>query len=380
MATSRTGDSFEIDVGDVMARLFARWKIILVVTVLAAVVVYGISSLLAKTYQSEATIYVQQSSVNLGLLRSLPVGLPTPTGGASGYFMSLLESDTMLKSVISDLKLEGRPDFGGPDQAMKRLRSRIRVHEDRNGGIDIVVRAPSPRLASDIANSFLDSLGKLVTTSSTRKATFISSKLDDVGKKLKSAEDELLEFQKAHDVAAIDEETRAMIDRLAELEGRSLAMEIDLRQVEGELENAGELSGLVELEVRKKSIESSKSYLDDQIGDMQRKMTALPAVTLKYARLQRSVQILSKTLELLTEQYQLATVSQHGEDGDYQIIDRARPIPQPVSPRKMLNAALGGALGFIVCAFLVVRSGRARRVGGAYASRPAAAEPPRVRR
>ena len=385
METSRVEDTFEIDVADVVSRLCAKWKIIILVSVLVAAAAYGISALLPKTYESTATIYVQQSSLNLGLLRDLPVGLPTSSGGASGYFITLLESDTMLKSVISDLDIVSRPDFGGPgpgglEKAIKRLRSRTRVRENRNGGINIAARAANPRFAAEIANSCLNNLGKLVTTSSTRKATFIATKLEDVGKKLRSAEDELLEFQKANDVAAIDEETRATIDRLADLDGRSVALEMDLRHVESELENAGELSALVELQVRKKSVESSKSYLDGQIEQMQRKMTAMPAVTLKYARLQRSVRILSKTLELLTEQYQLATVSQHGEDGDYQIIDRARPIAEPVSPRKMLNAALGGVLGFVTCAFLVVRSGKARRGRSAHVAKPAAAEPSRVRR
>ena len=380
METSRAEDTFEIDVGDVVSRLSAKWKILLLVGILTAAAAYGISRLLPRTYESTATIYVQQGSSNLGLLRDLPIGRPLLGGGESSYFITLLGSDTMLKSVISDLDLARRTDFGssgvpGDEEAIKRLRRRILVRENRNGGIDIAARAPNPELASEIANSFLDNLGKLVTTSSTRKVAFISTKLREVGRELRSAENELLEFQKENDVAAIDEETRSMIERLAGLDGQSLVLEMDLRQVESELANAGELNALVELQVRKKSIESSKSYLDGQIDDMQRRMAAVPAVALRYARLKRSVLILSKTLELLTEQYQLATVSQHGEDGDYQIIDRARPIKEPVFPRTMLNAALGGLLGFVTCAFLVIRSGKVRRGRSKYAAETASAEP-----
>src|SRR4030067_1216828 len=120
-----------------------------------------------------------------------------------------------------------------------------------------------------------------------------------------------------------------MSSKLAELDGRALGVEVQLREIESELANSGELNALVQLEVRKKALQESKQFLDARIEEIQRSMGELPVVTLRYARLQRNVVVLSKTYELLTEQYQLATISQHGEDGDYQIIDRARPVGAP---------------------------------------------------
>ena len=72
-----------------------------------------------------------------------------------------------------------------------------------------------------------------------------------------------------------------------------------------------------------------------------------------YARLERNIAVYSKTFEILNQQYQLERITQKGEDGDYQIVDRAQPDPKPVAPRKSTNAAVGGVLCFMLTAALI---------------------------
>ncbi len=284
----------------------------------------------------------------------------------------------MLTRVISDLDLTSQAGYrnvrsGDSSEVIELLRRRTYIGEGKSGSVAVVAKARKPKLAANIANAFLDNLGKLVTTSSMRKASFISEKLGGVGEKLEGAEEKLLQFQEANDVNIIGEETASMISKLFELDGRSVALEMELLQIESGLANSGELSALVELEVKKRALEKSKEYLDKQIDEIQRGMNALPAVSLRYARLRRNVGILSKTFELLTEQYQLASISQYGEDGDYQVIDRARPVEKPVSPRMMLNTAIGGMLGFFASAFLVASAGRSARGKAKYVPKPRSA-------
>ena len=55
-----------------------------------------------------------------------------------------------------------------------------------------------------------------------------------------------------------------MVDELGKLEGQQLLIDVDLQQVSSQLENAGNLSALVDLQVRKRSLESGRNYIIEQ--------------------------------------------------------------------------------------------------------------------
>lgn len=360
--TRRPNNSDEINLGDLTPRLVGRWYVLLAATLVGAVAAFVVSSGLPKTYEGKATIYVQPKSNSINILRDLPLGLGG-NGGAAGYLLTLLQSETMLREVARSLDLPRYPRFRSGSRrdietAARRLRESMFVTENRNGGIDIIARAHTPQLAADIANRLLDNMGKLVVTTSRRKMEFIASKLDETNCDLRKAEDELLDFQQKNDVASIEEETKGMIQQLIDLDGRLLALDMEIRQVETDLSLGGEINTLVDLEVRRKSLQSSRDLLADQQRLLQDKIGSMPAVAVRYARLQRRVGVLSKSFELLTEQYQLAAISQHGEDGEYQTIDRALPKYRPVAPRVMLNTAIAGTLSLLLAAVVVAGSGR----------------------
>jgi len=363
LEASATRISDEIDLKDAVRRPASRWKLLLAAFICGSLAAFFYSRALPKTYETKATVFVQQNSLASGLLKDIPVALGGSQGSASGYYVSLLQSETMLRRVYAALRLSRFKEFAGgspelEDIALKRLRANIFINENKNGGIDIVVRASSPFLAADIANSILDNLGSLVVTSSKRKADFIADKLEETSRKLKAAEDSLLRFQERNDFAGLDSATQELVTRLSDLDAKLLMIDMDLQQTGSELANAGKIEQLVELEVKKRSLESSRSYLEAKRAQLQSQISKLPLITTQYARLQRRVALLSKTFELLTEQYQLASISQHGEGGDYQVIDRARPMRKPVLPKTMLNTAIGGMSGFVIAASALALSNR----------------------
>ena len=366
------------DIGwdEIIYRLMRRWKLILMAGALGGIIAFGVSRLLPDVYESRATIYAQQSDYFGGSLAgNLPLGLIPNTGSAAGYFLTLLDSETILRSAISDLNLGGDPRFAGgktldADSCLRQLRKKVAVAQRKNGAIDIVVKASSPSLAARIANRILDNLDDLVITSSRRKTKFTAAKLDETNRELEEAEDELLAFQEKNRLVAIDDETKAMIQQLTDLDGKLLAADVELQDVNSQLTHGGNISQLADLQVRKKSLESTRVYVVEKIGQLNQMMSSRPAVAVRYARLQRNVAMLSKTSEILTEQYQLANISEHGEGGDYQIIDRARPNRKPVLPRTLLNTALGGMIAFLA-SVLVITSKPVGKSDGVQLSPPA---------
>jgi len=353
-----------VDFSGLVWPLFERWKLILLFALVGAAVAFGISRIIPKTYVAKALVYPKQSDTSSQLLRGLPISIGSDRS-YSGYILTLLQSETLLSSVADKLHLSAQRDFTfgkslKPEEVLERLRKQITVVENKNGSIQIAVKAANPYLAAAIANSMLDRLDKMVIRTSRRKVDFISQKLEETTRDLQKAEDEMLAFQERYDVAAIEEQTTGLIDQLTELDGRLLVIDVELEEVRSRLANSGELNSLIEDQVRQKALEASRKRIVEARSRLQEEMLALPSVAVKYGRLKRRIAVLSKTFELLTEQYQLARITQQGEDGDYQIIDRARPKTKKVAPRTLVNTAAGGFLGSLLGAVIVTWSQAAR--------------------
>jgi len=354
-----------VDLSGLVLPLFERWKLILLLTLIGAAVAFGISRMIPKTYVAKALVYPKQSDTTSQLLRGLPILVGGSDRSYSGYILTLLQSETLLGSVADKLHLNTRRDFTfgkslKPEEVLERLRKQITVVENKNGSIQIAVKAANPYLAAAIANSMLDRLDKMVVRTSRRKVDFISQKLEETTRDLQKAEDEMLAFQERYDVAAIEEQTTGLIDQLTELDGRLLVIDVELEEVRSRLANAGELNSLIDDQVRQKALEASRNRIVEARSRLQEKMLTLPSVAVKYGRLKRRIAVLSKTFELLTEQYQLARITQQGEDGDYQIIDRARPKTKKVAPRTLVNTVAGGFLGGLLGAVIATWSQAAR--------------------
>jgi len=338
--------------------LIGRWKYLAVFTFLGALVGFVVSLFMPKIYQSRAAIYARQSGTAASILNALPVPISGVSGTPSSYYVALLQSDTMLVKVIDRLGLMRRPEFRNdtrPDMedAIRRLKRWVDVKEKRDGTVEILARSTNPYLSARIANAMLDCLDRMVVTTSRRKVEFISGRLKETVRDLRKAEDDMRRFQEANNVALVDEQARSLIQKLSELDGRLLALDVELEELSSRLANAGELESLVDDEVRKRALESSRSLVLAKRAELQEQLARLPEVATEYARLQRRISVLNKTFEVLTEQYQLHRITQQGEDGDYQVIDRARPITRKIAPRKLVNTVLGGALAFTLTALAI---------------------------
>lgn len=357
----------DIDLYEYLEPLTARWKTLLIVFLVGALGAFVYSRTLPKVYQSTATVFVQQSSSASSLLKSLPINVGGAGGSTSGYLTTVLQSDALVRRVVRQLNLTKDPGMVGreplnEDQTVELYTKSLSVAENKNGSISIAMKAYNPYLAAKTVNTMLDNLGLFMVTSSKKKTDFISQKLDETNKDLTEAEDRLTTFLEKNNVAAIDEETKGLIQQLGTLEAKQLELDTELQSVSSVLGSAGKMDQLVDSEVQKKSLQASRDYVANKCDELRSKLTNLPAVAAKYARLQRQIMVLSKTYELLTEQYQLANITQKGEDGDYQIVDRARPNLKKVAPRPSVNAILGGFGAFCFAAVIInIRAAAAKR-------------------
>lgn len=359
MSNPHASNSDEIDLMDFIRPILSRWKLVLLVFILGGIVAFSISWTRPKIYRSEASLYVQQNSTASSLLRSLPVSLGASGGSSSNdYFLTLLQSQSMRTSVVDKMDLRHNKllfpnDVPSMSETIEKISDIVSVSENKTGSVVISVTTVNPQLAANIANTMLDLLGKYVVTASKKKVSYTSERLDKTEKELNVAERSLMDFLEHNDVASIDDQTRQMIDRLGTSETDILSLEAEIKKVTSELQNSGDVDSLVELEVQKRSLEASRDFLQSKRDELRKSLSKLPAVAAKYSRIQRRIMVLSKTFEMLTEQYQMAQITQKGEDGDYQIIDRARPNPKKVGPHNALNAGLGALLSALATCFII---------------------------
>jgi len=357
-----THTSDEIDLSVFAAPFLAKWKLLLVVAVVMGAAGLLYARTLPRVYESTASIYVQSGSASL--LRNLPIPI-APTGSSSGYLVTLLQSDALGKMTIDKLNLRRDRYFtaSGPMtliDALKALDRAVTVNENKNGAITLAVRAQDPKLAADIANTMLDGLGLLVVTGGKRKADFIEQRLEETTRDLADAEEEMSGFLTKNKVAGIEDQTRQLITELGDLDGKILDVDAELQGVKSELSNAGNLDSLVDQEVRKRALESSRDLLVQKEKQIRARLEGLPPIGVQYARIQRKIAVLTQTFQTLTEQYQLARITQKGEDGDYQIIDRAQPNPKKVAPSCAVMALGGAVVGVFAACVLVYLSDRMR--------------------
>jgi len=356
----------EIDLQETFLPLIAAWKFLLLLSIVGAILAFGVSFFLRPVYEANATLFVQSNSGLSKALGDLPIPIATHDTNSS-YFVTLLQSRALADRVIDKLHLMNDPLFTRGDhltrqKAVIRFQDNLHVIDNKSGSLVISVRAGSPRLAERIANCAIDALDKLVVTASRKKAGFTSAKIAETNRDLREAEDELRRFLEKNDIASVDYGTKAMIDELRGLEASLVENEIQLEQIDSDLRNGGDLSSLANKEVERRALESSRKYLLDRKMQLTKKLGRLPEIAAKYARIQRRLAVLSKTYEYLNQQYQMARVTQQGEDTDYQIVDRAEGLKRPVSPRKLVNAGIGGVVGFVLAVSIVnIKSSRGRQ-------------------
>ncbi len=362
-STIQNKKQFEPDLLEMVAR---QWISIAIVTLMCAFLGLAATPLIPKKYSSHCTIFAQQKS---GILNSLSLSLPNAplnliAGGTSqsDYLAAVLRSDAHARRVSVSLGLRSNPFFTGKKGkkisdywAIQKIKKSTVISDDRRGSLRITVTTRDPQLSAKIANEFAAQLRGSVSTANRRKREFIEQQLYLTENRLDKAAESLKEFQNRSKTISLDTQTEANIKALAELQGRLTTAKVELREVESGLQTAGNPLELAKLKSQKASLDSRIQYLESEITAFEKRLSELPNIAMQLARLQRNVEVQKKIYEVLTEQYQLASIAEQSEDTLFEVVDPALPAEKPSWPKRSVNAALGGLLGFAIGAILAVQ-------------------------
>jgi capsule polysaccharide export protein KpsE/RkpR len=368
--------------------LWQHRRVLARVGAISMVVSLGIAFLIPKQYKSTASIMPpdQQGSGammlaallghgGLGSLGGLATGL---LGGHSttALYISLLESGTVRGHLIDRFDLQHVYHARYRITAAKRLAHHTKVTDDKKSGvITIEVEDTDPVRARDMAQAYLDELNKLLNLTSTSTARqeriFIEQRLQAVQNDLERAQLELSEFSSKNSTVDIKEQTRAMVDAGARVQGELLIEQsglqslrqiygdgnVRVRQTEARIDALHrELTQMTgsSAPLQPPSSGSITSSDAEDKGELYPPLRQLPRLAVPYADLYRRVKVQETVYELLTQQYEMARIEEAKDTPVVSVIDTPG-IPEKKSfPPRILFTLLLTFVSVLAAATLLL--------------------------
>jgi uncharacterized protein involved in exopolysaccharide biosynthesis len=357
-----------------------------------AVIALGISLsiafLLPKTYTSSASIMPpdQQGTgaMMLAALASRSGGLGSLSSVAGGLlgehattalFVNLLESGTVGGHIIDRFGLQHVYQSRHKVDAAKHLARLTTISDDKKSGvITIKVQDRDPVRARDIAQAYLDELNRLVNQTSTSAARqeriFIEQRLESVQQDLERAQLALSDFSSENTAVDMHEQTRALVDAGARVQGELLVEQSSLqslRQVYGDqnirVRETEARIGALQHDLQKMTGGDPESVTRSGIAkasvpsaELYPPLRQLPRLAVPYADLYRQVKVQETVYELLRQQYEMARIEEAKDVPVVRVIDAPAIPEKKSSPHRLLLTALLTLLSIAAAvAFILLR-------------------------
>jgi uncharacterized protein involved in exopolysaccharide biosynthesis len=354
------------------------------VAAVALVLSGAIAFLIPKRYESVARLMPpEQPSSGAAMLAALAghsmgglSGLGSLAGLLGGgrtstaLFIDLLHSRTVADHVIDRFNLQHVYKKRYRIDTVKYLAHHTTVVDDKKSGvITITFSDTDARRAQAITQAYLDELNRMVTFANTssarREREFIEKRLVSVQAELQSAEKALGQFSSSNVTLDIKEQTHAMVDAAARLQGELIVgqSELDsLQQIYGDgnvrVRAARARIGVLKSELAKMSGSASSDDSDKsssgESNELYPSLRQIPRLAVPYADLYRRVRIQETVFELLSQQYEIAHIEEAKDTPVVAVIDQPLVAEKKSFPPRLLMMLLLTTLALAATSFYIV--------------------------
>lgn len=239
----------EISLVDLIKVLRKRRVYIVTLFVLAVFGAYIFSKISPKVYSAKAVIILPTERGGLStqlLLQSLPAlpvvgGLTGLTGGIGANYVAILKSRTAAEYVVKRLDLEKRYKTNSLQEAISILQKSVKISDTKESTIEISAESEDPKLAADISNTYISALKDIISrfalSSAQRERVFLEKRLKETKKLLEEAESRLKDFQDKYKLVSVSDETKALIENIANLQSQKESTQIELSAINTQISN-----------------------------------------------------------------------------------------------------------------------------------------------
>lgn len=370
--------------------LWTHRRQLLRVLLVAAAVSLAVAFIIPKRYVATASIMPPDSggsglamlaaiaghSSGLSGLGSLAGGLLGGGHNSGALFVDLLHSGTISGRLIDRFHLQTAYHKRYRVDTAKYLAHHTTVVEDKKSGvITISVEDTDRRRARDLTQAYLDELNALVmrtnNSSAHQERVFIERRLNSVKDDLERAQLDLSEFSSKHATVDIKEQTRAMVEAAAKVQGQLIVgqSEVDsLKQIYGDGNvrvRAAQVRvtdlqrELLKMTGNSEPLTSEGNTVSETSGgndDLYPPLRELPRLAVPYADIYRRVRVQETVFELLTQQYEMSRIQEAKDVPVVSVID-SPGIPEKKSfpPRLIVALILTALIGLAACGFVIMR-------------------------
>jgi capsule polysaccharide export protein KpsE/RkpR len=334
--------------------------------------------LIPNQYESSVRIMPPDPTSNAGSMLAALTGKGNPElmamagnllgiKGSGALYVDLFRSRSVQDNIVDRLQLQSVYWAHYRQDARKKLDSRTVVSEDRKSGvITLAVADRSPERARQIAQAYVEELNRLLaqvsTSSARRERIFIEQRLISVKSDLEDSEKRFSAFASKNTALDIKEQTKAMVESAAVLQGQLVAAQSELQSLEqiytdNNVRVRALRARIAELQHQMESMRGSDSSLLSDTGgsdELYPSVRKLPLLGVEWADLYRRTKIEETVYELLNQQYELARIQEAKEIPTVNVVDSPN-LPEKKSwpPRVLLTVILtlfsaAGAALFII--------------------------------
>ncbi len=347
--------SDDVSLIDILQVLVENFWLLLLVPIAAGLVALGITYAIPPSFTATTKFMPpqQQQSAASAMLQSL--GALGSLAGASGalknpadQYVALVKSRTVQDALIDRFKLNERYEEKFKQDSRKQLDKNTMVASGKDGLITIDLEDKDPAVAAQIANAYVEELGKLLNllaiTEAQQRRVFFEKQL--LGAKDNLVKAELGLKSSGVNSSALKASPQAAVEGLARLKASITAQEVKLASMRG--------------------------YLTESAPDFKQAQTELFALRSQLTRAEKEEPVstsdsdyitkfrefkYNETLfELFAKQYEMARVDESREGAVIQVVDVALAPELKSKPKRGVIAALAAVgTGIVLLLYIMLR-------------------------
>jgi uncharacterized protein involved in exopolysaccharide biosynthesis len=357
-------DEEEINLLELL-RVIARRKSVIIRICTAAVIIAVCYSLTLKNiYTASAKILPPQKDSGGGLsaLLGQAGGLAALAGGMSGLggpsdlYLGILKSRSVADAVIKRLNLQKEFKTKTIDDTRIILDAVVKFKAGKDGIISIDADSKDPQKAAQLANTFVDELGRRSVELNLSKAgterVFLEKRLEVVKQDLRNAENDMKAFQERYKTFKADSQATVAIEGIARLKAEIITKEVQLASLRNSMTDENS-----DVKTLQAGIARLKSQLGSMTGsggsDVIPAVGNIPALGVEYVRKMRDLKTQEAIYELLTKQYEVAKINEAKDTSSLQVLDEAVVPLKKSKPKRSLIVILAAVTAFFASIFIV---------------------------
>lgn len=356
-ATDHGGD--EVDLLDILLVISENLRLLILGPLLVGLSALGISFLITPTFTATTSFLPpqQQQGAAAMMLQSLGA-IGSLAGAASGLknpadqYAAFVQSVSIENALIDRFKLMERYEQERRDLTREMLEKRTKVTSGKDGILKVEVEDHEPQFAADLANGYIEELGKLMdrlaVTEAQQRRVFFEKKLKETKENLTRAQLALAGAGVAEGAVRVD--PGASVGQVASLLAQVAAKEVELSAMRNYLtpESPDFKRAQSQLVALRAQLAKSEKSAADGSGD-------------DYVNKYRDYKYFETLFELMAKQYEVARIDEAREGAVIQVVDRALPPEWKSKPKKALIAVIATlAAGFLLLLFVFVRAALAK--------------------